>query len=73
MSKISRRNKKKKCKKFKVYLSCGCCDATVFFFSINSIDAKFVKMGYTSSGVLTDDLGNVIRDVDTFAGYQEIK
>jgi hypothetical protein len=72
MSKISKLNKKKKCKKFKVFLNCGCCSEIVYFFNEDIILDIFNKIGYTSTGTIIDNLGNVVNGVDTFYGYSKL-
>jgi len=72
MSKTSRKNKKKKCTKFKIYLNCGCCEVIGYFKNKTSIDNKFKNTESTSNGIITDDLGNVIKNIDTVYGYYKI-
>lgn len=57
-------------KKYVVQLSCGCCDAEMYFRSEESMAAAFEAAGLTVSGVITDDLGNTIDGVDTFYGVR---
>lgn len=59
-------------KKYNVQLSCGCCDANVYFMNETNIINCFNKVGLTSSGIIIDDLNNIIEDVDTFYGFKEV-
>lgn len=59
--------------KFEVQLSCGCCDAEVWFTSEEAIAAAFEVAGLTSSAEIRDDLGNLVDGVDTFYGYRRVE
>ena len=53
----------------RVLLSCGCCDAILYVKDEMSFRQKFSDLGLTSSGRITDDLGNEVTSIDTFYGY----
>lgn len=70
-AKKRRLEKSKKLRAFTIQLNCGCCDAEVFFSSTEAIDEAFVSMGLTSTGVITDEVGQTVEGVDTFYGYRQ--
>ena len=59
--------------KFEVQLSCGCCDAEVWFTSEDAIAKAFELAGLSSSADIRDDLGNLVTGVDTFYGYRRVE
>lgn len=62
--------KLKKMKTFFVQLSCGCCEDVVSFAKEESIKKQFEEQGLQVEGVIVDDLGKKVEDVDTFYGYR---
>lgn len=58
-------------KVYMVHLVCGCCQGELHFSSPEAIATAFENAGLTSSGTITDELGNVVEDIDTFYGYSE--
>jgi hypothetical protein len=56
--------------RYVVQLSCGCCDAEVYFDSDEAIQRAFDEAGLVSSGTIRDSLGNTVDGVDTFYGYR---
>jgi len=60
-------------KKFIVQLSCGCCDADVYFREEQTLVDQIRAQGFTVGGVITDDLGQTVDSVDTFYGYRSEK
>lgn len=58
--------------KYIVQLSCGCCDADVYFRNDEAIAKAFQDAGLTSSGEIRDELGNVVDNVDTFYGFRNV-
>lgn len=67
------RRKVKGMKKFIVQLSCGCCDSEVFFYEEQTLIDQMQNAGFSVSASITDDLGIVVENVDTFYGYRTEK
>lgn len=57
-------------KPFVVQLSCGCCDATVYFADEKGIKTALYNAGLQCSAVIEDAAGQRVEGVDTFYGYR---
>lgn len=53
---------------YTVALSCGCCEANLFFSSDSKAKTAIKEAGLGSMQLMTDELGNEVDHVDTFYG-----
>lgn len=50
-------------------MDCGCCDATMWFSSIDTITAAFNRAGLDMGVEIIDDVGIAHEGIDTFYGF----
>lgn len=68
--KKKKRQISKEMMEFRVQLSCGCCDETLYFQSEKEIRAAFSKVGLSVSADIVDATGRTVTDIDTFYGWR---
>lgn len=60
------RKKKKELTPYSLRLSCGCCYEIGYFKDMESVSHAYTTAGLGSSMTVKDDLGHLIKRVDTF-------
>ncbi len=53
---------------YTVLLSCGCCEANLFFSSDDKARTAIKEVGLGCMQSITDEVGNTVDHVDTFYG-----